>query len=673
MPVCGIAGLYSFIEERSVEEDVLRRMTASMIHRGPDAEGLFCDGRLGFGHRRLSIIDPGLGHQPLCNEDGTIWLVFNGEIYNYRELRENLLARGHRFKTNSDTEVIVHLYEDLEDGCVHALEGMFAFALWDRPRQRLVLARDRLGIKPLYYLVTSEKIAFASELRALLAVPGFQPAVDVNALHDYLTFRYTVTPRTMLAGVRKLPPGHVLLVERDKVSLRQYWELDFGTRHVASEEELIEEFERRFRHAVARHLVADVPVGILLSGGLDSTAVTAIAAESQASLRTFSVGFADAGGDADERAYARAVARHFRTQHDEIGISCRQYVDALERCVMHMDDAMADPAAIPLYYVSELAKKSVTVVLSGEGSDEFLGGYSFWTALPAYQRAEMFRRIPEFIRRRLVDPLNQRMFRSASLARYLQLAARPASEHFQILPTTMTHVFSEEAKRRLYGIDRMALLPPSDSLVAEAYRKAGHLGWLDQMLYVYAVQWLPDDLLLKADKMTMAHSLELRVPFLDDVLVKFLSGLPAEMKLRRAGNGSFTTKYILRHMLAGRVPPEVVSRKKVGFKVPLTQYFTRELKTMAWDILTSREFEHIELFSRQEVGRLLHEHESGIADHHHELWLLLVFALWHKGVVTAPPAARRFEAAAPTAGLMSTTAGRAGLASEELYAGGAVT
>jgi len=641
--VCGVAGLYNFSEDRPADEEVLRRMTGSMVHRGPDAEGFFCDGRVGLGHRRLSIIDPGLGHQPLCNEDGSIWVVFNGEIYNYRELRENLLARGHRFKTNSDTEVIVHLYEDLEDGCVHALEGMFAFALWDRSRQRLLLARDRLGIKPLYYLVTPEEIAFASELRAILAVPGFHAAIDVNALHDYLTFRYTVTPRTMLAGVKKLPPGHLLLVERDKISLRQYWELDFGARHAAGEAELIAEFQRRFRQAVARHLVADVPVGILLSGGLDSTAVTAVAAELQPSVRTFSVGFADVGGDADERAYARAVAAYFHTEHDEIGISCLQYVDALERCVTYMDDAMADPAAIPLYYVSELAKKSVTVVLSGEGSDEFLGGYSFWDALPAYRRAEMFRRIPASIRRQLLHPLNQRMLRSPRLARYLQLAARPASEHFQILPSTMTHVFSEEAKRRLYGIGSTALLPPSDSLVVEAYRKASRFDWLDQMLYVYAVQWLPDDLLMKADKMTMAHSLELRVPFLDDGLVEFLTGLPAGMKLRRAGNGSFTTKYILRCMLSGRVPPEVISRKKVGFKVPLTQYFTRELKTMAWDVLTSRRFEDIALFSRQEVGRLLHEHESGIRDHHHELWLLLVFALWHKGVMAAPAPTPRFD------------------------------
>src|SRR5581483_1090769 len=386
--MCGIAGLIRH-DGAPVRRETIEGMCRRMIHRGPDDEGIHLDGPVGLGHRRLSIIDLASGHQPMSNEDGTVWVIFNGEIYNYRAIREELLAQGHRFRTQSDTEVIVHLYEDLGAGCVQRLEGMFGFAIWDARDRTLLLARDRLGIKPVYYLEQPDRLAFSSELRALRDLEGFDAKVDPQALHDFLTFRYTVAPLTMLEGIKKLPPGHLLTVKDGVVETREYWDLDFSKKLAMSEQDLIEEFARRLRDCTRSHLMSEVPLGVFLSGGMDSTVIAGLVAEIAGKrVKTFSVGFVgEEGTKWDERPYARLAAQRYETDHYELALTGRQYADGVRDMVAFMEEPMADPSAIPLYYIAKLASEHVTVILSGEGSDEALAGYSFHAHFRGFRRA----------------------------------------------------------------------------------------------------------------------------------------------------------------------------------------------------------------------------------------------------------------------------------------------
>jgi asparagine synthase (glutamine-hydrolysing) len=626
--MCGIAGLIHFDREAVADGHVLRQMTDAMVHRGPDDQGLYLDRHVALGHRRLSIIDRAAGRQPMSNEDDTIWITFNGEIYNFREIREELLANGHRFKTHCDTEVILHLYEDLEEGCVSRLHGMFAFAIWDRTRDRLLIARDRLGIKPLYYRVTPETLAFSSEIRPLLKLNG-GAHVDVQGLHEVLTFRYNVAPRTAFREIVKLPPGHLLTLQHGTVSVKQYWDLDCSKKLVISEEEAIQEFSRRLRTSTQSHLVGEVPLGVLLSGGLDSTAIAATMAEfSEKRLQTFSVGFVDQDPDLDDRPYARLASKYLNTDHHELSLTAKEYAVGLRDAVWHLEEPMADPASVPLYCISRLAKDYVTVILSGEGSDEMLAGYTFWEALKGYRRAQWFRKMPRLLRQMLVQPLNETFFRSPRLDRYLRLADLPMSHYLTVVPSSMTDVFSEEAKQEVYSqhLRQTAHFTPAMAVLVDGYRKTTSLSLLDQMLYVYSTQWMPDELLLKADKMTMAHSLELRVPFLDPPLVDFMASLTPDLKMRRNGQG-YTTKYILRKAMIGKIPHEILHRKKIGFSVPLFEIFDRELNSMAWDLFRSKAFRESGLFDEEAVLKLLRGHR-GHDEQTFRVWSLLVFAVW---------------------------------------------
>ncbi|MDQ6733565.1 MAG: asparagine synthase (glutamine-hydrolyzing) [Nitrospirota bacterium] len=609
----------------------IERMVRAMVHRGPDDEGLWFDRYVGLGHRRLSIIDRASGHQPLCNEDESVWITFNGEIYNYQDIREELLANGHTFRTKSDTEVIVHLYEDLGEGCVQRLHGMFAFAIWDRRTETLLLARDRMGIKPLYYAATPRLFAFASEVKPLLTVDEVQSSLNHQALHDYLTHRYTTAPQTMWQDIRKLEPGHLLVIRNGRMEKKAYWALDFTKKLVASEEDMIEECKRRLRASTKSHLVGEVPHGVFLSGGLDSTVIAGLVSElSGKRVKTYSVGFAsDTGNYHDELPYARIAAQHFDTDHHEIVMTGRQYADGLHDFVHYMEEPMADPSAVPLYYLSQLARKSVTIMLSGEGSDELLAGYSFWKPLKGYRRAEWFRAIPRPIRRWAMRPLNDLLIGSPRLARYLHLGERPVSHYFQISPAQMTDIFSEHMKREMYGPSWEGVhVAPSNDLVRAAYGRAAEFESLDQMLYTYSTQWLPDDLLLKADKMTMAHSVELRVPFLDHSFVEFAASLPSDMKLRQTGRHRYIEKYILRKAVAGFIPDVVLNRPKLGFAVPVWTLFDTDLRKMAWDLFRSRSFTQSGLFDEQRMSRLLNEAPGG--GHWWQLWPLLVFAIWQQ-------------------------------------------
>jgi len=608
-------------------------MTGAMAHRGPDDAGVYVDGPIGLGHRRLSIIDLAGGHQPMSNEDGTVWIVFNGEIYNYRELREELVAKGYTFRTNSDTEVIIRMYEDADEQCIQRLSGMFAFAIWDKKKQTLLLARDRLGIKPLYFVNGHGFLAFSSEIRALLEIKSIEPRLNLEALHNYLTFRYNIAPETMFKNIEKLMPAHILVARAGRIQLRQYWDIDYSKKIIGSEEELVDEFHRRLTACTKSHLMSEVPLGVLLSGGLDSTAITGlVSAQTGTKVKTFSIGFSgDEQNDYNERSYARLAAKYFDTDHYEVGITGREFADGLSEYVWHMEEPMADPASIPLYYVSKLAKEHVTVILSGEGGDELLAGYTFWLPFKGYDRAQLIRTIPQILRRYVLNPLNNMIFRSMRAKRYLDLAELPSSHYPFLFPVYMGNVFSEQAKVELYSqqLRSVQQFAPSEERVIESYKKTTSFEFLDQMLYVYTKQWLPDDLLLKADKMTMAHSLELRVPFLDHSLVEFVAAAPVSMKMRTDGHGGFITKYMFRKAFEGRLPDEILNRKKLGFPVPLNGLFNGELRTVAEDVFNSKSFRDTGLFDIGKIMDMLRQHTSGV-DMSAKLWSLLVFAMWQE-------------------------------------------
>lgn len=606
-------------------------MNQALVHRGPDDGDCHLDRHVGLGHRRLSIIDVSLGHQPLCNEDGTLWITFNGEIYNYADLRTELIEKGHHFKTASDTEVIVHLYEDAGEDCVLKLRGMFAFAIWDQRNETLFVARDRLGIKPLYYWNGRDALGFSSEIRGLLQIPEVERRLNVRALHDYLTFRYPVAPQTMFDGILKLPPGHTLRVKNGRVDIRQYWDLDYSKKLAVNEDDCIEEFRRRFVDCTRSHLVGEVPLGVLLSGGLDSTVVTRVVSELTGTrVKTFSVAFGDDGDAYDERSYARLAAQDCDTDHHEIAISHKDFVDGLPKYVASMEEPMADPASIPLYYVAQLARKHVTIVLSGEGSDELLAGYG--VDFKGIRRASWFRKIPGLIRNGLVAPVNDAVIASARVRRYLQLANRPMSHYPQFVPTYMGGVFSVDAKAAIYrGVMRDVARDAGDSegVVVDLYRRTLNYEYVDQLLYVYTKHWLPDDLLLKADKMTMAHSLELRVPFLDHSLVEFVAGLPVNMKIRGNGRSGPITKYILRKAFADKIPQPILTREKLGFPVPLKKLFSSDLQELANGVLQSNALKETGLFDSGGISKLLHPNGNG-ENHDQRLWTLLVFGMWLK-------------------------------------------
>lgn len=630
--MCGINGILYRDRERRPDRALIESMNRALAHRGPNDEGSHIDGHVALGNRRLSIIDLSSGHQPMSNEDGSVWITYNGEIYNHAELRKDLVARGHIFKTHADTEVLIHLYEEEGENCVARIAGMFGFAVWDRRNDTLLLARDRLGIKPLYYWLGPDVLAFSSEIRPLLQVDSIRPRLDPEALHDYLTFRYNVAPRTMLQGIRKLPPGHLLVVRGGEVKIRQYWDLDYSTKLSLSENECIDQFRQRFIAATQSHLVGEVPLGVFLSGGLDSTTVTGIVSElTGTQVKTFSVAFENDGDDYDERRYARIAARHYRTDHHEIVVSHKDFVNGLADYICSMEEPMADPASIPLYYVAKLAKDYVTIILSGEGSDELFGGYMSAADFKGFNRARWTRKVPRIIRDGIVKPLNEGLVKSERLNRYLHLANRPLSHYLLAVPAHMGGAFSDDAKRAIYGplMKERNAFRPSDELVVDLYRKTLGFEFLDQLLYVYSKQWLPDDLLLKADKMTMAHSLELRVPFLDHSLVEFVASLPTDLKIRRNGHGAYVTKYILKKAFQDKIPPEILHRPKLGFPVPMRRLFQHELRDVAADVFGSRSLRESGLFNMEQIARLLQENDAGV-DHSARLWSLLVFGLWYR-------------------------------------------
>ncbi|HSC50601.1 MAG TPA: asparagine synthase (glutamine-hydrolyzing) [Gaiellaceae bacterium] len=620
--MCGICGIVSASGPADAER--LARMSAKLVHRGPDSDGTFLDGPVGLAARRLAIIDLAGGDQPIANEDGTVTVVQNGELYNYPELRTELERAGHRFRTSCDTEVLVHLYEQEGEAFARRLRGMFAVALWDAPRQRLVLARDRYGIKPLYYRPDGHGLEFASELRSLP-----RGEIDLDALEAFLAFNAIPAPLTIFREARKLPPGHLLVWEDGRTRLERYARpapVAAGELREDDEAELVEELRGRLRDSVRAHLLADVPVGVLLSGGIDSSALAALAAqETGEPLRTFSIGFEERSFD--ELADARLVAERYGTRHRELVLRPDAAL-LLPALADAFDEPFADSSALPTYLVSQLAAQDVKVALSGEGGDELFGGYYTYVADLLAQRVgglaglarPLVERLPSSSARASFDYKAKRFVRGADL--------QPLERHH-----AWKEIFSADARAELTG--RRHGFDPVD-LYRERFAETEGAELLARLQDVDLGIYLVDDLLVKTDRASMAHSLEARVPFLDPVVTSFAFSLPARQRVR-----GFRKKVLLRKAVAPLIPEQVVRGKKRGFSIPAAAWLRGELEPFARETLSGETLRRQGFFEPQAVQRVIDRHVRGEEDLSRQLWGLLAFTLWHERHVEREPGALR--------------------------------
>jgi len=629
--MCGIAGIAD-VAGRVADEALLRAMTSVQAHRGPDGEAVVCRGSVGLGHRRLAIIDLNTGDQPMANEDGSIWIVFNGEIYNFHELRCELEARGARFRTVSDTEVILKAYEADGPACVERLRGMFAFAILDERRRRLLLARDRAGIKPLVYAWDGRRLLFGSEIKAILQDPRVDRDLDQEALGDYLTYHYVPAPRTIFREVRKLPPASTLLLPLDggEPVISEYWRLRFAPDPHVTESEWIERLRTHLADAVRSHMVSDVPIGAFLSGGVDSSTVVALMAQASATpIRTFSIGFDEA--DFDELRFARQVATRYGTEHYELVVK-PSALEVLPKLVWHFDEPFADSSAIPTYYVSKITREHVTVALSGDGGDENFAGYRRYArAVGLHERLD-----------RGAAALLRPLFRAAASAlpvgapgqAYAGLLGAGPIERYRRLVAYQRR----ETLRRLLSDDLAALARSAASAdtFAQLVARSGAPDYITALQYIDVHTYLPGDILTKVDLTSMAVSLESRVPLLDHRLMEFVATIPSSLKLK---NG--TGKYLLKRAMATSLPVEILTRRKMGFGVPLAAWFRGELRDMTRDVLLSPAARQRGFFRIAEVETLLRTHDAGRRDCSARLWALVCFELWMRQWADRGPVSAR--------------------------------
>lgn len=628
--MCGIAGILGKPGE-AVERTILERMNARLVHRGPDEEGYHFDRNLGLAQRRLRVIDLACGKQPMGNEDGTIWVTFNGEIYNFPALRTELEARGHRFATHSDTEVIVHAYEEEGPACVKRFRGMFAFGLWDAPRQTLFLARDRVGKKPLFYAEVGGHFLFASELQALVVHPAVRRELDPAGLDDYLALGYVPAPRTIFRNVFKLPPATTLTVQANADGYRlkpeKYWQLDYLPKLALGEAEAVEATLAHLTEAVRLRLTADVPLGALLSGGIDSSLVVALMSRlARRPVKTFSIGFDER--DFDELPYARMVAKQFGTEHHELTVR-PQAAEVLPLLVRHYGEPFADSSAVPSYYVAKMTREHVTVALNGDGGDESFGGYERYLA---QQAAEAYGHVPGLLRRGIIEPLarllpskQSRRSRGAKLQRFLRDAALPPGPRYArwlgiFRPEERASLYTDAFRDRLAGHDGSRWL---EEAVATGQR-AG-LAPLDAVLAADVHGYLPFDLLVKMDIAAMANGLEARSPFLDTQVMEFAARLPTHYKIRRG-----CLKALLREAGKALLPPAVLRRRKMGFAVPVGAWLRGELRPLLEDTLLSSRARARDHFRIEPIRELVAAHVEGRRDAGHPLWALLWLELWHR-------------------------------------------
>ncbi|WP_153557018.1 asparagine synthase (glutamine-hydrolyzing) [Roseimaritima sediminicola] len=624
--MCGIAGILEMDDRRPASAAVLERMLAAIRHRGPDEDGREIDRNLAMGMRRLSIIDLAGGSQPMYDESGRYAIVFNGEIYNYRELRAQLSARGHVLRTHSDTEVIVHLFEERGAACLEALRGMFAIAIWDSLTQRLFLARDRLGIKPLYYTRRGQTLVFASEIKALLQHPAVPRQLDQRALSDYLSLKYVPGPQTMFAGIHSLLPGHFLLADRDTVKIEQYWDVSFAkpSGSPRGEAEYIEELERLLKESIRLRLRSDVPFGAFLSGGVDSSLIVALMAEQlDAPVQTFSVGFAGSEG-ADELPYARQVARRFGCDHHSFQITAEDFVQHAEDVLWHLDQPIADQATVATHMVARLARQHVKMVLTGEGGDELFAGYARYQG---DRYAALTRWLPPLVGRGMRGVCSHLPGLRRGKIAVNALSYRDQATRF----ANWFPMFTDDRKRSLLA-NWPAHLAAGARPVYDALLKgcdAAHP--LDRMLYCDTKAWLVDYLLLRGDKLSMANSLEARVPLLDHRVVEFAAALPVDLKIRGR-----TRKYLLRRVAERWLPAEIIHRPKQGFPIPIDRWLRHEARELVEDNLSEQTIRRRDLFDCRVVRRLVQRHQSGYADHATELWGLISLEMWMRRFIDAP-------------------------------------
>lgn len=614
--MCGFAGRINFKKNHEIDKAEIKSMCDAIAHRGPDDEGYYIKGNVGLGHRRLSIIDLNTGQQPIYNEDKSIVIVFNGEIYNYRELRNELSQKGHLFKTETDTEVIVHLYEEYQESCVQKMNGMFSFAIWDSRNEKLFLARDRIGIKPLYYYTDKDKIVFGSEMKAIIQVKSVERQIDLSSIDQYLSFGYIPSPLSIFEKIKKLPPGHHLSIQGDSISMKKFWDIRYEYRYDRSEDEDAENIVEILKSSVQMRLVSDVPLGAFLSGGIDSSAVVAMMSKLiNRPVKTFSIGFKEA--KFNELEDARFIAKKFNTEHYE-EIVDPDSVNLVPKLVWYYDEPFADSSAIPTYYVSRLAREHVTVVLSGDGGDELFGGYLRYITS---NRDKLFLRLPARIRKDFLGAVGRILpngFKGKNYFNYISL---------NDLQRYMVKVgcFPEHIKQKLYTRDFAASIgkkaPDHFSAVIEK-------DLVTKLMFYDCKTYLPDDILVKVDKASMARSLEARVPVLDYRLIEYAATIPPERKI----NGD-NQKMIFKKALKQYLPERVFTKKKQGFGVPLEDWFRCELREMAYDTLLSNTALQRGYFQMNQVKYLLDEHQGGNRDNSFYIWALLMLELWHKQFV----------------------------------------
>jgi len=626
--MCGICGVVNHDRDRPVDPEVLARMTHTMAHRGPDDHGFYVDGPAGLGHRRLSIIDLEAGRQPMANEDETVWIVFNGEIYNCLELRDKLEARGHRFRTRSDTEVIVHAYEEYGSACVTLLNGMFAFAIWDARQSKLFAARDRVGIKPLYYASVDGAFLFSSELKAILAYPGVERRLDLAAVSQYLAFEYVPTPRTIFKGISKLPPGHALTMKHGQTTVERYWDVSLGkseTLPARSGADYEAELRDALLESVRKELISDVPIGVLLSGGIDSSTVAAMMVEvAPGNVSSFSIAFEDRSFD--ESNHARLVARHLGTDHHEATLTAKMMLDLVPRIAEFLDEPLGDSSIIPTYLLSNFTRQHVKVALGGDGGDELFAGYS---TLQAHRLMEVYRRaVPKVLRRGLIPWVVDKLpvsFDNISfdfkVRRFIAGQWAPPVERHHIWIGSFT---GEQRRLLLRGPERNSR-GDTEQVFGSHLRACDAQELMNRILYCDIKLYLEGDILPKVDRASMANSLEVRVPLLNQTVLEFADTVPHAWKLR-----GLTTKYLLRRAAKGRLPASILKRGKKGFNMPVAKWLCGPLRALASDMLSEERLKREGLFNPAYVKSLMDDHLARRSDNRKLLWTLLVFELWRE-------------------------------------------